>query len=771
MAVLALGFVGTAIGGSIGGTILGVTAASIGGFLGSTLGSYIDNLLFPQKQEGPRLDDLNVMVSTYGTPIPRLYGPLCRLAPNVIWSTKLKETVKKSGGKGGPSVQITEYTYSLSCALLLGAGELRGIRKIWANGKVIFEDTDPTPSGTYSKGSKGAIWRTIRFYPGSSTQLPDPTIESFVGVGQTPAYRGSSYLVIEDIQLADFGNRMPNFEVLVEAHDQISVGTVCQGLVQACGLDPNTVSVRASQLVSGYILGRAASGVGALQPLALAYNFDVAEAAGGLRLQDRGQPPCAAIPRYELAGHDQSEPRPDEMTWERGMETGLPRSAAVTYSDPERDFQKGTQLATRVAGSADNNLTNDLPVVLSADQAREIADRLLWEAWTARETAKARTDQRHIHIEPGRVYVFETPAGWEPLRVVRKSRGWNGVIDLDLRRDRAEVYESTSRGASSPVPPNELELPGPTELQLLDIPILQDSDDSTGFYFAVLGEEPGWRGANLLRSTDGVTFAAVAAVGAESIIGSASTLAAGPTDLVDMGNVLTVSLIDTTQMLESVDALDFYAGANAAYVGPASGQGGEIVQFQTAVEVTPGVWELTGLLRGRLGTEHAVGTHGPGEVFVLLEAGAIQRQDFGASDWNRARDYKGVSLLEDDTAVASESFTNTGEGKRPLSPVHVVPAHSGSDISLSWVRRSRYRQPGLGGGPLPLGEEVEAYEVDIYKGATLKRTVATSSPSLLYLAADITADGFVGGDTVSFRVYQMSGARGRGHEALGSITV
>lgn len=97
MAVLALGVVGSALGSAIG---IGASAGWLGGVM-------LGNLLFGggkgQNIEGPRIDDLSVQTSTYGAPIPLVYGTM-RISGNVIWSTPLKETrtVKRSsGGKGG----------------------------------------------------------------------------------------------------------------------------------------------------------------------------------------------------------------------------------------------------------------------------------------------------------------------------------------------------------------------------------------------------------------------------------------------------------------------------------------------------------------------------------------------------------------------------------------------------------------------------------------------------------------------------------------------
>jgi hypothetical protein len=114
MAVLALGVVGSALGSAIG---IGASAGWLGGVL-------LGNLLFGggkgQNIEGPRIDDLSVQTSTYGAPIPLVYGTM-RISGNVIWSTPLKETrtVKKSsGGKGGGKKSSqTTYSYSVSFAV------------------------------------------------------------------------------------------------------------------------------------------------------------------------------------------------------------------------------------------------------------------------------------------------------------------------------------------------------------------------------------------------------------------------------------------------------------------------------------------------------------------------------------------------------------------------------------------------------------------------------------------------------------------------------
>lgn len=779
MAVLALGFAGQAIGGAIGGSILGVSSAAIGGFIGSTLGGLVDNMLFPHKQTGPRLDDLTVTVSTYGKPIPLLYGPENRVAGNVIWSTGLIETKKKTkqGGKGAPSVSVTEYTYRVSAAVAIGAGPMSRLKKVWANNKLIYDVDGPVPDVPVQ------LFSAIRFYPGSATQLPDPTIESYIGAGKTPAYRGTAYVVLADLQLADYGNRIPNLEFLIEAQPEVTVGRVVADFVERCGLPLNLVStVGLTEPVRGYAVAQAASGVGAIQPLALAFDFDVAEVGGGLRCVKRTASPAGIVLTEHLAGHEASADRPDPLVWKRAQITSLPREATVTFPDPERDWQPSSQVARRSQGSADSNLANDISVVLSADEAQAIAARLLWQAWTGIQTAEAQTDDRWIALEPGRSYYFQTPAGLEPLRVTRLTRGWNGVIDLELRRDRDEVYNDALPGVHSTVPPNDLRLPGLSEVVLLDIPLLLDADDAkaSGFYWGVVGSRSGWLGADFLRGVGSTgPFENISPQGVELTVGAAAgSLPAPPPGFDsrtgwDMTHVLRVTLRRPDMVLESLADADVVAGGNALFLGPPNGKGGEIIQFATATLVSPGVYDLSRLRRGQRGTEFAWGSHGLGEMAVLLEPGALQRADFGAADLNLLRYYKAVSLLTLEADTPAVAWANSGVGLRPYSPVDLIAEgpSGGGDIDLQWTRRSRI---GETIDPPPLAEEFERYVLQIRNAAgtsTVREVVIEDATAWVYTAAMQTADFGAPVTSLRWRVAQVSAAFGPGPFAESSGAV
>ena len=94
MATLVLSTVGTALGGPVGSAI------------GALIGQSIDQQLLGSSSRGPRLGDLKVQSSSYGTQIPRVYGTM-RVAGTIIWATDLVESSEMTGVKGQP-----DTTYS-----------------------------------------------------------------------------------------------------------------------------------------------------------------------------------------------------------------------------------------------------------------------------------------------------------------------------------------------------------------------------------------------------------------------------------------------------------------------------------------------------------------------------------------------------------------------------------------------------------------------------------------------------------------------------------
>jgi hypothetical protein len=69
---------------------------------------------------------------------------------------------------------------------------------------------------------------------------------------------------------------------------------------------------------------------------------------------------------------------------------------------------------------------------------------------------------------------------------------------------------------------------------------------------------------------------------------------------------------------------------------------------------------------------------------------------------------------------------------------------------------------------VPIAEDIEGYDVQILDGAAVKRTLTSTTTSVLYTAAQQTADwgALLGpGQTLAIRLYQLSNRLGRGTPA------
>ena len=228
MATILLSAAGAALGAGFGGTVLGLSGAVIGRAIGATLGRMIDQRLMGAGSEAievGRIDRFRLMGASEGSSVAQLWGRM-RVGGQVIWATEFQENARQSGGKGAPKPKTTSYSYSVSVAVALCEGEITRVGRIWADGLEIAPDSV-----------------NMRVYTGSEAQLPDPKIAAVEGAGFAPSYRGIAYVVIEDLELSGYGNRVPQFtfEVVRPAQGVFADDVVdLPGAVRAVALVPGT---------------------------------------------------------------------------------------------------------------------------------------------------------------------------------------------------------------------------------------------------------------------------------------------------------------------------------------------------------------------------------------------------------------------------------------------------------------------------------------------------------------------------------------------------
>jgi hypothetical protein len=208
----------TGVGAAVGGYFGGPMGAEVGGMIGGIIGG----LLFPQHKT-VNMPDLRIQNSAYGEPIQWAYGVM-RVTGNVIWAAPptVHTQEHREGGKGFLEPTYDTNNYQISFAVGLCEGPVVGLRRIWANGTLIYDVSNPADFEQLS-GSANMV-TNFTFYNGSETQLPDPTMEATEGAGNVPAHRGMAYVVFQSLDLTNYGNTIPNlsFEVIVDSEPTYS---------------------------------------------------------------------------------------------------------------------------------------------------------------------------------------------------------------------------------------------------------------------------------------------------------------------------------------------------------------------------------------------------------------------------------------------------------------------------------------------------------------------------------------------------------------------
>lgn len=643
MATLVLSTVGTALAGPIGG------------LLGSLVGQSIDQQLIgggPRK--GPRLGDLGVQTSSYGTPIPRIYGTM-RVAGTIVWATDLKEDSELQGdGKSQPETVV--YTYSASFAVALSCRRAMDVRRIWADGKLI-------------RGAAGdlKVAAKFRFHPGSEAQAVDPLIGSIEGIGETPAYRGLALAVFEDLQLGSFGNRIPSltFELVADEGGGVAIGEMLADASDGAILCDDARSV------GGY----AAHGQdieSAIAPLIEAFAVELHD--GGDALRSPAEESLRS-PSLEQLGASADIKGSAVVEREQAPATSLPVALALSYYDPGRDYQTGqARVSTPAASRVSRALT--LPCVLDAGRAKATAESLLLRAWALRERLTIRLPLDHLDVCPGAVFRLPGVAGdW----VVEEVEIERFVVTVTLRAAWAHAgSRSADPGRSLPQADVVAE---PTRLALFDLP-----DPATSqpiLTLAAASPSGGWRPVPIEIHIGGVLSASRTAQG-EAALGHALTLLGnGQASLLDLINSLDVQLANPDHWLQSRDDAALAMGANLALVGD------EVIQFGQAQALAPGKFRLSRLLRGRRGSEWAMAGHAAGEGFVLVNASTLKAiplpiESLGSTLTVTA----GGPGDAADPPTASRAAN--GEAMRPLSPVHLRASSTlDGGLFVGWMHRSR----------------------------------------------------------------------------------
>lgn len=742
-------------------------AAQIGWVAGTLISAYFFTDTQTFQQEGPRLGDLSTQKSEYGKPIPRIYGTY-RAAGNVIWSLDLHEEahVEEYGGKGGGNTtEETTYTYSGSWAVAFCEGPIESVGRIWFD-SVLEKDSEGTYGVALTAGN-----HTV--YLGTEDQPGDWYIAS--DQPDTPAYRNVAYIVFNHIELENWGNRIPNVSVEIIQDSECTVKKVIDGVLIRAGVDEDNINTTvATETINGYAITKPTSTIAAINPIIMAYLYDLAEYDFKLNMVKR-----EGEPDYTITANDVVETH----LVKRKQEGMLPKSVLIQYSNPELSFDPGVQSSSKIDANTELIGNYQLPLVLYDDYAKQLSEKLLYIFWTQQTEHEFVLTSDFIDLKPADIVFIQQY--WEldgqevgythVVRITDITYTTEYSLECKASTEYAGMYESNAIGSSTSagLKADTIDVQGPNTFEILDIPMINSSNNTEGVWIVGQGYNDTWDYAKVYKTTDGgQTIEHIGKFSAgESRLGTVTTaLAEGRYNIIDTTSSTTVTLEYGELFSSTIDEVLADPLLNIALVGS------EIIQFVNATDNGSNSYTLDTFLRGRRGTEWSLDTHVIGERFVLLDTQGMLF-DRGAQ-LNVTNEYFAVSKWDTSDGTMTDSITPSQIRLKPYTPMDIRASRDVSNnLTIEFVSRGRDTLSGQTSLLPGLTVYDNTYEIDILLSSVVVRTLTGTKVSLAhraviqaeYSAADQTTDGYTPGDPVDIEVFQISAVAGRGYKAQETV--
>jgi len=459
-------------------------------------------------------------------------------------------------------------------------------------------------------------------------------------------------------------------------------------------------------LIQGYTIERPMSARAAITTLSELYGFSLAERAGKVHFFSLGQGDVSDVPLRDLVDEKAGPithiyPDPAEAI----------RDIRLHFLDAGTDYQLGSASAMNRAAETERIVDINAPIVMDRSFADYLCDTLLLRLNSQSETARFTFSPHALGYEVGdRLRLPETEGIWrietidgDSQRHVTGKRDIAGTIEAQSGANPETLNDIIWPSRPAPI---ALDLPAPFDGQAVGV-LLSPFSETT---MSVTGKE-----VNLLSP---IRMGALL-----------SDIPSGPSQYFDRSVSFDIFMSGVT--LSSREEADVLQGANRFAVK--TPEGWDIIQIAELTLTGPNHYRCGKILRG-------VGSEGYSREGV--SAGArIVWLGAGVETLSLSPDLIGESLEIEAFAAGREnlpsSFSYKAAHLKPLSPVHLQAKQDGTNLYVSWIRRSRLNADSWL-GEIPLGEESERYRVRLWSGEVLAEEADVTEPLYFSQQASVT---------------------------------
>lgn len=620
---------------------------------------------------------------------------------------------------------------------------------------VPIEDPPNTIEITAQIPNFSRYFNVIRNYTGDPNSTPtvnsEPNIAPDVIIttdpnidGTTvPAFRGTCYSVIENLDITKWAGTIPQFEAQIRERNAATPETAVDALLarsevqQAIRVDTSGL-FDGSTIILGLQEGGPSAPVNRVQELMNLFDFEaqeIQEILPGavlptplLQFKFQSDLPLIPIPYENTSARELGSTGRVHARIRRSTKEALPQEFTLDYIDVKRDLQPNTTSYSVDSAPVQNRQKLATTVVMDPEQADIAARKLLWKAINYSDQIEFETFPEQLEVVEGDRIELQSLSDGTVIRarVTSKTRGENGLIEIKGEIDDELAYDQLPGGGYAPDIAEQIEYASPGEARVLDIAPITVADASAfGVYVALRTTRRDLTVTyGVFVSSDQTNWVEATRFSAPAVTGDTTSILLPPSDDSNWDEINTVTVRTFGEAtLESLTREEVASGLNWAFIG------GEIVGFTTAVRVESPEnvqaedYELSGLLRGRLDSYESIDEHQIGDQFILLPPSGpgvgfvpLDPSRYQLATYLRVVP-EGFSVFDVESAENEVVFSPNAETLRPYS-VHGVWAIRRPDYSTCVYATPRTRVPfrlwsGLAAPTIETGDASD-YRANVY---------------------------------------------------------